>query len=71
MIVSVFVAPAKFEIPSELEQSAVMVGGVKLFDHNCRGCRLVYHRTPNAVVIVATTEKSVDLLSFDPGRGTI
>ena len=70
-IVSVFVAPASFEIPSQLESRAVMVGGIKMFDHNCRGCRLVYHRTKNAVVIVATTEKSVDLLSFDPGRGAI
>ncbi len=70
-IVSVFVAPASFEIPPQLENGAVMVGGIKMFDHNCRGCRLVYHRTQNAVVIVATTEKSVDLLSFDPGRGAI
>lgn len=69
--VSVFVAPASFEIPSELEKSAVIVNGLKMFDHNCRGCRLVYHRAGNAVIITATTEKDIDLLKFNPGQGTI
>lgn len=69
--VSVFVAPSSFEIPSELEQHAVTINGIKMFDHNCRGCRLVYHRAGNAVIVTATTEKDIDLLKFAPGRGTI
>ena len=69
--VSVFVAPPSFEIPAELEKFAVIVNGTKMFDHNCRGCRLVYHRAGNAVIVTATTEKDVDLLKFNPVRGTI
>ncbi len=70
-LVSVFVAPASFEIPSALEATAVTVNGVKMFDHNCRGCRLVYHRAGNAVIVTATTEKEIDLVKFNPGQGTI
>jgi len=67
-VVSVFLAPAdQFEINSDLEKSRVERNNVVFFDHNCRGCRLVYHRIGSLVVITATTERDVDLLEFMPG----
>jgi len=67
-LVSVFLAPAdQFEINSDLEKSRVEHGNIVFYDHNCRGCRLVYHRIGSLVVITATTERDVDLLEFMPG----
>jgi anti-sigma factor (TIGR02949 family) len=71
-VVSVFVAPASsFDIPASLQGNPVTVNGYKLFDHNCRGCRLVYHRERDVIVITATTNREIDLLAFDPGHGAI
>ncbi len=71
-VISVFVVPAdRFEIPGELQETQVVQNGVTFFDHNCRGCRLVYHRVGEAVVITATTEREVQLYDFLPGYGTI
>jgi mycothiol system anti-sigma-R factor len=70
--VSVFVAPASdFEIPKDARENPVQFAGLTLYDHNCRGCRLVYHLIGNAVVVTATTERNVDLIEFLPGSGTI
>jgi anti-sigma factor (TIGR02949 family) len=71
-VVSAFVVPAHvFEIPLELLETQVVRNGVTFFDHNCRGCRLVYHQIGEAVIITATTEREVQLYDFLPGRGTI
>jgi len=71
-VISAFVVPAdQFEIPGELTSNGVTHNGVTFFDHNCRGCRLVYHQIGRAVVITATTEREVQLYDFLPGRGTI
>lgn len=71
-IISAFVVPAhEFEIPGDLRDTQVVHNGVTFFDHNCRGCRLVYHQIGNAVVITATTEREVQLYDFLPGHGTI
>ena len=70
--VSVFVADAaSFDIPDYLQGSAVTIGGFTFYDHNCRGCRLVYHRIGKAIIITACSDRDVDLLSFVPGSGTI
>jgi hypothetical protein len=70
--VSVFVADAEsFEIPDNLQGNAVTIGGFTYYDHNCRGCRLVYHRIGNAIIITASSNRNVDLLNFVPGSGTI
>ncbi len=70
--VSVFVVPAAhFQIPSDLRSAHVQRHGLDLFDHNCRGCRLVYHRVGNAIVVTATTDRQTDLLDFIPGQSTI
>lgn len=71
-VVSVFLAPAEqFEITSDLEKSRIERNNVVFFDHNCRDCRLVYHRIGSLVVITATTEPDVDLLDFMPGSPAI
>lgn len=70
--VSVFVAPAgQFSIPETLQKAAVSRHDLTFFDHNCRGCRLVYHRIGDAIVITATTDHSLDLLDFVPGSSTL
>lgn len=70
--VSVFVVPAdQFTIPEDLRTSLTQRHGLDLFDHNCRGCRLVYHRVGNAIVVTATTDRQTDLLDFIPGQSTI
>jgi len=70
--VSVFVADAaSFEIPDNLQGNAVTIGGFTFYDHNCRGCRLVYHRIGNAIIITASSNRDVDLLNFVPGSKTI
>ncbi len=70
--VSVFVVPAnQFTIPEDLRSSLIQRHGLDLFDHNCRGCRLVYHRVGNAIVVTATTDRQTELLDFIPGQSTI
>ena len=71
-LVSVFVADARmFHIPDEVMNNAVTHGDLTFYDHNCRGCRLVFHRIGNAIVVTATTERDIELLDFVPGAGTI
>ncbi|HVP07694.1 MAG TPA: zf-HC2 domain-containing protein [Candidatus Acidoferrum sp.] len=65
--ISVFVAPAdRYQIPDDLKKEEVDRNNIRFFDHNCRGCRLVYHRIGNAIVITATTDRTVELLDFVP-----
>jgi anti-sigma factor (TIGR02949 family) len=71
-IISVFFAPAdQFEISSDLEKSKVVRNNLEFFDHNCRGCRLVYHRIGDLVVVTASTDRDVELLDFVPGLSAI
>jgi len=70
--VSVFLAPAdEFDIPAALQDHEVKKDNVNFYDHFCRGCRLVFHKMGNVVVITATTEKDVELLDFIPGHTAI
>lgn len=70
--VSVFVFPAsQFQIPEDLADARVMKDNLELFDHHCRGCRLVYHRTGDAVVVTATSDRDVELLDFIPGHASL
>ncbi|MCK4573195.1 MAG: hypothetical protein KAU36_02435, partial [candidate division Zixibacteria bacterium] len=71
-IVSVFVAPSDlFSIPSDLRNSPVQRGDLIFFDHNCRGCRLVFHQVGSAIIITATRSPQVELLEFVPGSQII
>ena len=71
-VISVFVVPAdNFEISSDLDASKTEIDGITFYDHNCRGCRLVYHKIGSLVVITASTNRDVDLLNFVPGLSAI
>lgn len=71
-LVSVFIVPMdKFSMPDGLEKARVIRNGMTFFDHNCRGCRVVYHQEGKAMIITATTDHSIELLDFIPGRVAI
>ena len=70
--VSVFVAPAgDFEIPKELYHKSNGNDDNKYYDHHCRGCRLVYHKSGDAIIVTGTTDSEVELLNFVPGTAVI
>jgi anti-sigma factor (TIGR02949 family) len=71
-IVSVFVVPSdRLAIPEDLKDAKVEKHALSLYDHHCRGCRLVYHRAGSVVVVTATTDRTVELLDFIPGHSAI
>jgi anti-sigma factor (TIGR02949 family) len=71
-VVSVFVMDAKtMSLPDDLVATMVTRNGINFYDHNCRGCRLVYHRAGNALIVTASTEESLDLLDFVPDRDPV
>ena len=70
--VSLFVFQAdKMVLPEDLLKTRVEVNGKCHFDHNCRGCRLVYYIEGNALIVSATTDNSLELLDFNPATGII
>ncbi|MEA3297828.1 MAG: zf-HC2 domain-containing protein [candidate division Zixibacteria bacterium] len=72
VVVSVFITQSYgFEIPNDSDNS--LVGKIKgdFLGRNCHGCRLVFHRNGSTVIITATTDSNVDLMSFIPGRTTV
>lgn len=70
--ISIFITPAKnIEIPDDLKSTMIKKGDFELFDHNCRGCRLIFHKMNNLMIITASTNKKIDLMKFDPGHLTI
>lgn len=72
VLVSVFVGPAdKIELSEDLKRSTVARDNQLFFNHNCQGCRLVFHRIGSAMIITASKDVAVDLLQFVPGMSTI
>jgi mycothiol system anti-sigma-R factor len=70
--VSVFLAPAGwFDRFANLNMEQAVRNNIQFFNHNCRGCRLVFHRDGGAVIITASADRNVDLLRFVPGHSTI
>ena len=70
--VSVFVAPAhSFTIPDELRAHKVTFDGQTFYDHNCRGCRLLFHEVGDVVVITATGCRELDLRRVVPGQSSV
>ena len=70
--VSVFVIDAsRFTLPDDLIATLVHRNGVDFYDHNCRGCRLVYRRAGNALVVTATSHRDLELLDFVPDRNPV
>jgi anti-sigma factor (TIGR02949 family) len=71
-VVSVFVIPVdQFEIPEDVKQYSTVRDGRVFYDHNCRGCRMVYHQNGKVVVITACQDRNVDLLEFIPGSSAV
>lgn len=71
-VVSVFVIDAALiTLPDDLIETLVSRNGVQFYDHHCRGCRLVYHRVGNALIVTATTQPDVELLEFVPDRNPV
>lgn len=70
--VSVLVVPSdQIEIPEGLQNSKIVKDKIEIFDHNCRGCRLVYHKLETFTIITATNNREVELLDFLPGFSAI
>lgn len=70
--VSVFIASTTdLDIPSDLNDHRVLRNSLEFFDHNCHGCRVVFHRSGNSVIVTASYDREVDLLDFVPGRSII
>ncbi len=70
--ISIFITPAKnITIPDDLKSTMIKKGDLELFDHNCRGCRLIFHKIGDLMIITATTNKKIDLMKFNPGHLTI
>jgi mycothiol system anti-sigma-R factor len=71
-LLSAFLAPSSsFQIPASLTGTKITKGNWTFFDHNCRGCRLLYHREGDVVVVTASTDHQADLFSFIPGKPSI
>lgn len=71
-VISVFVIPAdQFHIPEDVLKHAETRGGRVFYDHHCRGCRMVYHRESNVVIITATQNHDIDLMEFVPGSSAV
>lgn len=70
--VSVFLASSElYDAVADDNLDSVMRHQIHFYDHDCRGCRLVFHRMGRTMVITATTDRAVDLLDFVPGRTVI
>lgn len=71
-VVSVFVFRSNAKpIPEDLLETVVHQNGIAFYDHNCVGCRLVYHQIGGAMVVTATSNRNIDLLNFVPDRGPV
>lgn len=71
-LVSVFVGPADgIELSEELQRSTVGCNNKVFFNHDCQGCRMMFHRTGTATIITASKDRAVNLLQFVPGASAI
>lgn len=72
LMVSVFLASEdEFGIPPELLNNGIVHNDIKLFDHDCKGCRLVYQKQGSTIIVTASSDKNVNILEFIPGRSSI
>ena len=64
---SVFVIPAsEISFSDDLIQTRIVIDGNCYYDHNCRGCRLLYTKNGDAVIITASTNHDYELTEFNP-----
>jgi len=72
LAISLFVFPKEaLTIADDLLETRVVIDGQCYLDHNCRGCRLVYHTERESQFVTATADHSYDLLNFKPAVGAI
>lgn len=68
-LVSVFLVEiSEYDVPGELTEEQVVIDGTTFYDHQCRTCRLVFHRAGRTLVVTASSDPATDLLAFVPGR---
>lgn len=66
-LVSVFIVSASdFQIPEDLENSKIIENNVTYYDHNCRGCRLVFRKNGDKIYITASNNKELNFFQFSP-----
>jgi anti-sigma factor (TIGR02949 family) len=71
-LVSAFLIPSgSYQIPASLKGTETSRGNLTFFDHNCRGCRLLFHREGDLVVVTASSDHTADLFGFIPGKPLI
>lgn len=64
---SVFVIPAsEISFSDDLIETKITIEGNCFYDHNCRGCRLLYTKNGDAVIITASTDRDYELTAFNP-----
>jgi anti-sigma factor (TIGR02949 family) len=67
--VSVFVARnGELSIPSDLLEQPVVRDRIEFYDHDCRGCHLMYHTVGDLVIVTAAKDRTIDLMAFVPGH---
>jgi hypothetical protein len=72
LTISLFAFPKDaIELADDLLETRVTIDGNCYLDHNCRGCRLVYHSERESLFITATVDHTFDLLGFKPAVGAI
>jgi len=65
--VSVFVIPAsEISFSDDLIETKIVLEGNCFYDHNCRGCRLLFTKNGDAVIITASTDRNYELTKFNP-----
>jgi anti-sigma factor (TIGR02949 family) len=70
--VSLFVANCvELGLPECLEDKGIVREGKTFFDHSCNGCRLVYHKAGDCLVVAASTDQSIDLIEMSALPGAI
>lgn len=70
--ISVLITDAgDFELPPDIIDKAQTINNREIYDHNCRGCRLIFQKIGSLMVITASTNSQFDLMSFDPLAQTI
>ncbi len=70
--ISIFITSADtFVIPDNIKATMIKNSNQEIYDHNCRGCRLIFHKVGSLMIITASTNKEIELADFIPGHLTI
>lgn len=68
-VVSVFVCNCSArDIPEDAKSNGFKTADMVLYDLVCPGCRLCYHQLGRALIVTASSDTTVDLHQFIPGK---